>query len=133
MIDMATAAQKIATQLKTLRALMDKEDELTARLKPIKDQIESLRDTLINEFTAAELSSTTASGLRVTRTQSTVPNLIDPLEFFKFASKKANWDLLTKKVATEAWRERLEAKKPVPGTEAFNRVGISVTRIKEKK
>jgi hypothetical protein len=130
---MATAAQKIATQLKTLKKLMDVEDALRAKLKPVCDKIEALRDKLINEFTAAELSSTTAEGLRVTRTQSSVPTIVDHIKFFAYASKKANWDLLKKGVSTEAWRERLEAKKAVPGVEPFNRVGLSVTRIKGKK
>jgi hypothetical protein len=130
---MATAAQKIATQLKTLKKLMDQEDVLRAKLQPITDQIEQLREKLINDFTAAELSSTTAEGLRVTRTQSSVPTIVDPLKFFAYASRKANWDLLKKSVSTEAWRERLEAKKAVPGVEPFNRVGLSVTRIKGKK
>ena len=130
---MATAAQKISSQLKKLRSLMDQEDSLQSKLKPVKDAIESLREKLINEFTAAELSSTTAEGLRVTRTQSSVPTIVDPLKFFAYASKKANWDFLNKKVSTEAWRERMEAKRVVPGVEAFNRVGLSVTRIKGRK
>lgn len=128
-----TAADKISKQLATLRKLMDQADALYAELKPIEDQIDALRETLINEFTAAELSSTTAAGLRVTRTQSMVPTIVDRLKFFAYAARKANWDLLKNGVSTEAWRERMEAKKVVPGVEPFNRVGISVTRLKVKK
>lgn len=130
---MNTAAAKIAGQLKTLARLMDKADALTAKLKPVQEQIAALRETLINEFTAAELSSTTAAGLRVTRTKSSVPNIIDRALLDRYRARKANWDLIPNSVPVEAWRERLEAGKAVPGTEVFNRVGISVTRIAKGK
>lgn len=129
----ATAAAKVAAQLKMLARLMDTADALSAKLKPVTEAIAALREKLINEFTAAELSSTTAAGLRVTRTKSSVPNIIDRALLDIYRTKKANWDLIPNSVPVEAWRERLEAGKPVPGTEAFNRVGISVTRVKGKK
>jgi hypothetical protein len=128
-----SAAARISKQLAVLKKLMDQQDKLMVQLVPIKEKIEALRERLLKDFTAAELSSTTAAGLRVTRSTTPVPSLVDRIKFFAYASRKANWDLLQGSVAVAAWRERMDAGKAVPGVKPFNRVGLTVTRIKGRK
>jgi hypothetical protein len=129
----ATPSTKLVKQLTQLRALMDKEDKLTAQLKPIAEQIKALREQLLQDFTDSELDSTTASGLRVTKQRSTVCNVTDNLVLNAFRSKKKNWDLIPNSVPLPAWRERNDSGVLVPGTEPFGRVAITVTRTDRKK
>ncbi len=128
-----TAAAAIAAKLRDLRKLMDARDTLAAKLKPVEDGIAALRDGLLNEFTEAQLSSTTAEGLRVSRTTTVVPTVVDATAFLAFATRKANWDLLAKSASSPAWRERLEAGKKVPGVEPFTRVSLRVDRVAGKR
>ena len=60
-----------------------------------------------------------------------VPNISDKVEFFKFACRKANIDLLTFGVSSEAWRQRHDDGKKVPGTKPFTKVSLSVTKRKK--
>ncbi len=127
-----SAAAKVKGQLAKLRTLMDKSDKLHAAAKPVDDAIAALREKLLKEFSKAELS-TTAAGLRVAVSTTPVPSIVDQMKFLAYATRKANWDLLQKTCASAAWRERMEAKKAVPGVESFNRVSLSVTRVGGKK
>lgn len=120
---------KLTLQLKLLSQLMAKEEKLKAQLAPISTQISELRDRLINEYTDAQLQSVTAAGLRVSRTTTMVPSLKDLDQFLAFATKKANWDLLSG-VDAKAWRLRMERGVTVPGIESFNRVGLRVNKVK---
>ena len=120
----------LSTRLAEMRKLMDEYDNLSAKLKPVSERLEKIREDILNEYTATELSSVTASGLRATRVVTPVPTIANQMKFFAYATKKANWDLLQKTCSTPAWRERMKAKKKVPGVDPFDRVSLSVTRIK---
>lgn len=129
---MMSPNKKLVKQLATLRKLMDKADEITATLAPVTKKIEAAREEILNDFTEAEMQSTTAGGLRASRVITTVPSLVDKKKFFAFATRPKNWDLLSNSVNPAAWRERLEAKVKVPGVDVFNRVGLRVLRLGEK-
>jgi hypothetical protein len=121
----------LATRLQRMRKLMDDVDKLSARITPMDAEIAEIRESILNDFTAQQLSSVTAAGLRVGRVVTPMPTVKDQLKFFKFATQKRNWDLLQKSANTPAWRERMKNKKVVPGVDTFDRVSLSVTRIKK--
>jgi hypothetical protein len=105
----------------------------SAELKPAEDEEAALHDHLLETFRKAELDGLTAHGLRLSIKTSSVPTLDDWDLFFAFAKSKKNFDLLQRSVNTPAWRERLKAGVRVPGVKSFDRVGLSVTRVKGKK
>lgn len=129
---MTTKPKNLPDCLQQLAALMKKEDAARAKLKPISDEIEALRDYILEQYSATELDSVTAAGLRVQRVVATVPSLKDLDAFLAFATKKANWDLLAGSVNSRAWTARNQDGKPVPGVEPFNRVSLRVTRVGTK-
>jgi len=126
---MPPAATQLVSQLTRLRQLMDDEAKLQAKLAPITLGIAALREELLRDFTAAELGSSSAGGLRVTKKTSTVASVTDVLLLNAYRAKKRNWDLIPASVPLPAWRERNDARIIVPGTEAFGRVSLAVTRI----
>jgi hypothetical protein len=61
-------------------------------------------------------------------TRTTVAQVTDWDEVYKYIKKTGEFDLLQKRMSDVAYRERLEAGKPVPGTEPFVVVNLSLTK-----
>lgn len=57
-----------------------------------------------------------------------VPILKNWDKFFAFAKRKGNSDLILHQVATEAWRDRKARNIIVPGTQAFIKTSMSLTK-----
>jgi len=120
----------LAQKFEELSKLMKQQELMVARLTPVASRISNLRDEILAQFTAEELQSTTAGGLRVSRVKTDVPQVTDPMKFLAYATKKANWDLLSQKPASKAWRERYHNQVLVPGTKAFTAVSLQVNKVK---
>ncbi|HEX4511231.1 MAG TPA: hypothetical protein VH328_14170, partial [Burkholderiaceae bacterium] len=101
------APGKLSQQILALRKLMDKSDELSARLRPVAEAIAKTRERILNDFTTDEIGTTTAHGLRVTKKRHTSPVVKDSKKFFRFATRNPkNWDLLQKTCNSAGWRAR---------------------------
>ena len=61
-------------------------------------------------------------------TRTTVAQVTDWDEVYKYVKKTGEFDLLQKRMSDVAYRERLDAGKPVPGTEPFIVVNLSLTK-----
>jgi hypothetical protein len=133
--------QKTETKIKTpkfpknlgaclgeLSRIMRETEKLSAKLKPLEDAEAALREHLLTTFKKTELNGAKGSGVSIALYQMTVPTLEDFDAFMAYASKKANWDLLNRKVSSEAWRARVESGKKVPGVKAFDRLSLRVTK-----
>lgn len=120
---------RLSNRIKELRRLMDQHDLLAAKLAPLAEAVAKAREKILNEFTDSEIGTTTAHGLRVTKSRHQSPRIADSSKFMAFATRKKNWDLLQKSCNTPAWRERLKDGVVVPGVDVFNSVSVSVTRV----
>lgn len=123
------ASKPLAEKLKALAKILAALEVLDAKRKPLAEKEAALREELLRDFSKNDLNGATAAGLRVTLTTAKVPSMEDKDAFLAFASKKANWDLLSGSVNSAAWRERLEAGKTVPGVTVFDRIGIRVNKV----
>jgi hypothetical protein len=50
-------------------------------------------------------------------------------DFYKYVSKNKAWDLVQRRLSTEAIRARLEAGKTIPGVKLFKAVVVSLTKV----
>lgn len=98
-------------------------DLLEEREKAIRANIENLlRD--------AKLDGHAGKHARAYFQRIQVPQLVDDEVFLKWASRKANRDVLKVGVNNEAWRARLADGVTVPGTEAFLKETLAVKGVK---
>jgi hypothetical protein len=121
------ALGKCAERMAELRGKLD---EFGAQVAPLAEEEAQLRDYLLETFKKAELDGLKSNGLQFSIVTSRVPSLADWDKFWAFAKLKGNEDLLQRAVKADAWRERLNAGKAVPGVEAFDRVGLRVVRAR---
>lgn len=116
----------VAKDVNQLLDLKRKLDLANAKLKPLKDRYGALEDDVLKRYTAEELSSVKTKKGLVARTETTVPDLTDFLAFWEYAKAQNAPELFRKQVNSDAWREHVEKGQPVPGVQAFTRVGLSV-------
>lgn len=106
-------------------------DNLSAQLAPFQAEYGALREYMIAQFKKDDLNGAKGSGRSVSIVKSVVPQLEDWDSFFKYAKKKGNEDLLPRNVSTDAWRERVNAGKEVPGVNTFTRIGLRINKVAE--
>lgn len=119
----------IGACLARLAELQDQAEELAAKLKPLTSEESALREHMIAQFKKDELKGAKGSGRSLSIVKQVVPNLIDWKKFIAFARRPGNDDLLQHSVKTDAWRERVEAGKEVPGVTTFTRMSLRVDKI----
>lgn len=109
--------------VRELRLAMSKEvEEVEAFEKQVKQH-------LIDNLSKSD--DTGAAGLRyraqiVTKVE---PTVSDWGSFHTYVATTGNFDLLQKRVASKAVKDRWEAGDEIPGVERFNAIDVSVTKI----
>lgn len=116
--------------IKRLRKLQDAVDEVRIKCGPMIAEEEALREFILENFKKTELDGASAHGISLSITKTTAPTMEDFQKFIAFVVKTKSYDLLQHSVNTPAWRERLAAKKQVPGVGVFDRIGLRVSRVK---
>lgn len=129
--DAAPAKSLAAPLMKLVRelaAITTKLSALEAQAAPLAAREKELREVILTDFKHSEVDGFRACGLALAITKSAVPTLEDWDTFFTFARQPKNQDLLQRSVNTPAWRERVAAAVLVPGTTAFTKVTLRVSR-----
>jgi len=109
--------------------------DLDAKVKDVEGEINNLKLEILNALQTAGMSKASSKTLTVTVKQDVVPNVTDWDAFYAYIRKNNYFHLLQRRVSTAAWKELHEQlsakKKEVPGTEAFVKVDLSVTTLKQ--
>lgn len=113
-----------------------KHDALVEKATQVLEKVAAERDA-IEEQVLAELErlKTPSAGGKaggVERAESDVPTAKDWSLIHAYIAKNHAFDLLEKRIALKAWRERLEAGEKVPGVEVFRRVKLRRVKLKPK-
>ena len=123
--------------MSTIGALIDKVVKLDVEISELTSKAESLkrdRDAIVGNIQDAMLAQdqTRAAGkLGAANTFiETVPRVTDWESVYKYISRTKGWELLHRRIGVQAWKERLDAGKSVPGIEAehVRRTKISVLK-----
>lgn len=103
-------------------ALQKQVDQLEAEEKDLKDHI-------INTLPKSQASGVAGKVARVSVTKKSVPQVKDWPKFFTHLKKTGEFELLQRRLNESAVSERWEAKKKIPGVEAFEVVTVSLNKI----
>lgn len=121
---------------KTLGACADKIYELRDKrlaAQKLVDAIEAeekaLKEHVINTLPKSEATGVAGKMARATVITKKVPQVKDWKAFYKHIKKTGDFDLLSRSIGKAAIEARWEAKKVVPGVEAFNAVTLSITKV----
>lgn len=109
--------------------------DLDAKVKDVEAAINGLKIEILNALQTAGMSKASSKTLTVTVKQDVVPNVTDWDSFYAYIRKNNYFHLLQRRVSTAAWKELHEQlsakKKEVPGTEAFVKVDLGITTLKQ--
>ena len=109
--------------------------DLDAKVKDVEGEINALKLEILNALQSAGMTKASGKSLTVSIKQDVVPNVTDWDALYAFIKKNNYFHLLQRRVSTAAWKELHEQlsakKKEVPGTEAFVKVDLSVTTLKQ--
>ncbi len=121
---------------KTLGACADAlYDTRNARLV-LQKQVDELaeREVTLKDHIIAELPKSQAGGIagrlaRVTLGKKIIPRVDDWDAFYKYILKTKDFSLLQRRTGDAAIAERWDAKKKVPGVDAFTIITVSINKV----
>lgn len=103
------------------------------QLEKLKAEEKAINDHIINTFTKADINGAKGSICTASLNPFVVPHVKDWPKVWQWIAKNDAWDLMERRMAKVAYRERLEAGQMIPGVERFDGVKLSLTKIGEKK
>lgn len=98
------------------------------RVEKMKEREAALEKHIIDTFKKSEIEGALGKVARGSVSTASVPSVKDWPRLYAYIKRTGAFDLLNRAVSVTAWRERIEAKKRVPGVEAFNVVRLSVRK-----
>ncbi len=96
----------------------------------IKEKEAAVEAHLMNNFDKSGLDGAKGKYGLATLKRSTVADVTDWPAFYAYIQKNKAWELLQKRPAITAIRERWDANKVIPGLEPKEVVQLSVTKVK---
>lgn len=115
-----------------LHKLRSKRKQLQAQAEALKEEETKIEDAIFAKFKNADLEGARGKLAQASISRSDVPTVDDWDAFAKHVLKTGELDLLQRRVAVEAWRERLAAKVAVPGVAVFTKVRLHLTAVKPR-
>lgn len=103
--------------------------EVEKKLDVMKKAEEEINDHILKTFSKVEIEQARGTLCSASIIRNVVPTGIDWPKVWKYIQKTGAFDLLEKRMAKAAWRERYENGEKVPGTEPFEMITLSLTKI----
>lgn len=121
---------------KTLGACADLIFSTRARRLALQKEVDALQaqETALKEHFIATVPKSDAAGVtgrlaRVTVGTKDIPTVKDWEAFHKYVKKSGRFDLLQRRLSTEAVTEMLEAGEKLPGVEVFHAKVVSINKV----
>ena len=102
--------------------------DIQAQLEKAKKARADLEERILKDFTKEQIKSARGKSGQLTRTERNVPSISDWTKFCAYVKRHNAFELMQKRVTTEAYRERIDAGKKVPGVTVFTVVKLSISR-----
>lgn len=112
-----------------LYQLRQKRLEMQREVDKVAAEESALNEHIINTLPKSEASGVAGKLARVTVVTKQIPQVKDWDAFYKYVKKTGQFDLMQRRIAGAAIKERWEAGKEVPGVEHFNAVSISINKV----
>lgn len=109
--------------------LREKKRKLEASIKDLEGQASLIQDRLMENMGKSGLDKMTGRKASVSISTTTVANVEDWDSFLAWIYKTKNGHLLQRRVSDPAWREMVEIKKVVPGTQPFTQKRLNMRAV----
>lgn len=123
----AEVGRQVARYHAARRALMREQARSKARLEPLETELSRCEAAVLAALAKHRLSAARGAGGGVTRVVTLVPSVEDWGKFIAYVVRERAVELLTRRVSSEAWRERVDAGRPVPGVKGYPKVTLRAT------
>lgn len=115
----------------TLRAKrLEYQREVEAKLAEFKAAEQAIEDHIINKFSKSEIEGAKGKLASASITRAVYPKVTDWDKVWAYIAKTKQFDLMERRMAKVAYRERYEAGVQIPGTEPFEKMDLSLTKVK---
>lgn len=108
---------------------LSRQREVEAELAEMKADEKALKDHIINTFTKSEIDGAKGSVCSASITRVVYPKVTDWDKVYAYILKTKEFDLLEKRMGKLAFRERYDSGVKIPGTEAYEDVDLSLTKL----
>ena len=102
---------------------------LSKQVEQLEAEESELREHIINTLPKSEASGVAGRVARVTVHTKDVPQVKDWAKFYAYVKKTGQFDLMQRRLADGAVKERLEAGKKLPGVEVFRATVVSLNKV----
>lgn len=113
-------------------ARLEYQREVEAEVEKLKEVEAKLEEKILQTFDKSEIEGAKGSAATASVTRLVVPAVKDWPEVFKWIAENNAWDLMEKRMARVAFRDRTEAGQAIPGVESFVKVSLSLNKINKK-
>lgn len=124
-----SAAPTLGADIDALFELREKKRKLEASIKDLEDQAAIIETRLMESMSASGLEKMTGCKASVSVTTTVMANVEDWDAFLAFIYKNKAGHLLQRRVSDPAWREMVEIKKVVPGTQPFTKKRLNLRAV----
>lgn len=115
----ATRAVPLGPRIDALYALREKKRKLETSVKEVEAEASAAEAELMELLETQGLAKATGSKASISTTSTIAANVTDWDAFYAYVYKNKAGHLLQRRVSDPSWREAVEIKGPVPGTEPF--------------
>lgn len=119
----------LGDDIDALFELREKKRKLEASIKDLEGQASLIEDRLMENMAEAGADKVTGRKASVSITTNVVANVEDWDTFLAWIYKTKNGHLLQRRVSDPAWREMIEIKKAVPGTQPFTKKRLNLRAV----
>ena len=109
--------------------LREKKRKLEASIKDLEGQMADVESQLMERMESDGVDKMTGKAASVSISTSTVANVEDWDAFLAWIYKTKNGHLLQRRVSDPAWREMVEIKGVVPGTQPFTKKRLNLRAL----
>lgn len=124
-----TAAPTPGEEIDALFELREKKRKLEASIKDLEGQASLIEERLMENMDKDGIDKMTGRKASVSISTTTVANVEDWDSFLAWIYKTKNGHLLQRRVSDPAWREMVEIKKVVPGTQPFTKKRLNLRAV----
>lgn len=118
----------------TLRAeRLEYQREVEEELARLKAAEKAINDHIINTFNKSEIEGARGEICSASIGKAVYPKVVDWDKVYLYIKKTGEFDIMERRMAKAAFRERYEAGVMIPGTEVYEEISLSLTKVGSKK
>jgi hypothetical protein len=107
--------------------------EIEEKLEALKAKESEIEEHILASFDKSDIEGAKGSIASASVSRLVVPAVKDWPKAFAYIAKHKAWDLMEKRMARVAFRDRTEAGEVIPGVESFTKVGLNLSRINKEE